>query len=278
MYSSNGDFGQVRLARLMEPMQSPHLFMLSSIGWHSCNDQYRIVRPNGADKHLLLFTVKGEGFLRLHGRRISLLPGTVYLVPRLEENAYGTPPGGLWEFFWIHPTGASTPFLDQVITKGRLTMPIEMARIQQIEEMLSLCVLRPQHFEWRLSQMLSALLHHIAIGLCAGQEKDPLSRKAIQLMESRLEEKFTLDEIAQTLYVSTAHLIRMFRQEMGCTPHWYLTQYRLMRAEQLLRFSSLSIAEIAGKTGFSSPSHFISQFKAAHGCTPMQYRQHAEPY
>lgn len=275
MYETDGSFGQVRLAGLMEPLQNPVLFTLHNIGWHCCNDLYRYHRPEGSQRHLLLFTVRGEGFLRMRGREHKLNAGSIALLPRGEAHCYGTPDGGLWEFYWIHPTGAAQPFLDEVMKTGRLLAEMEpgYAYQEKLEEMLSLCTLRPPQFEWRLSQKLSGLLHHIAVTLCAGEEQLSLPRQVVSMMENQYAEKFTLEEAAQKLFVSTAHLIRMFRREMGCTPHWYLTQYRLMRAEQLLRYSSQPVADIARKTGFSSSSHLISQFRQAYGCTPEQYRQ-----
>lgn len=277
MYETNGAFGQVRLAELMEPLQNPALYTLYNIGWHCCNDLYRFHRPEGTGRHLLLFTVRGEGFLRMRGREHALGAGSIALLPREEPHSYGTPDGGLWEFYWIHPSGAAQPFLDEVMKTGRLLMDMESgyAYSDRVEEMLSLCTLRPPQFEWRLSQKLSELLHHIAVRLCAGEEQLSLSRQLINMMESRYAEKFTLEDAAQELYVSAAHLIRLFRRETGCTPHWYLTQYRLMRAEQLLKYSAQSVADIARQTGFSSSSHLISQFRQAHGCTPEQFRHSA---
>lgn len=275
MYETNGAFGRVRLAELMEPMQHSELFSVLNLGWHCCNDLYRYHRPNGSDKHLLLFTIRGEGFLHLKNQQYTLSAGSIALLPRGEAHTYGTPPGGLWEFYWIHPTGAAADFLDKMIKDGGMLSEMEQgfAYAERMEEMLALCTERPLHFEWKLSQKLSELLHHMAMRFCMDQEEQTLSRKLIQLMETGFAEKFTLEEAAKKLYVSPAHLIRVFRREMHCTPHWYLTQYRLMQAEQLLRFGTQTIAQIAQNTGFSSASHFISQFKQARGCTPEQFRQ-----
>ena len=275
MYSTNGAFGQVRLARLLEHIQNPALFTFSSMGWHSCNDRYRISRPGGAQEPLLLLTVRGEGYLQFKKREYRLKPGTIVLVPRNEPNIYGTPNGETWEFYWIHPCGAAIGFLDKVTEQGGFMMPFApgYAYRQKLEELLALCADRPLHFEWQLSQQLSSLLHHIAIGMWAEYAQDTLAQRTVAFLESSYARKIRLEQAAQELYVSTAHLIRIFRRELGCTPHQYLTQYRLMRAEHLLEFSSDPIDQIASQTGFSSASHFISQFKKTHGITPVQYRR-----
>lgn len=274
-YNSNGRYGQVRLAQLQEHMQNPNLFSLSLIGWHCCNEHYSIQRPNGDSRYLLLFTIKGEGYLQLRGRKMVLRPGTLTIIPRGEPNAYGTPPGKVWEFYWIHPSGLAVPFLDQLMNTGKLSVKLEAGYpyISQMEDILSLVSSPIGSNQWQLSQKLSSLLHHIAIQIGTEQAENTLSQKVIDYIENHIALDFTLDDLAQMLYVSTNHLIRVFRREMGCTPHWYLAQYRLMMAEQLLKFSSYPISEIAKQTGYSSSSHLISQFKQAHGCTPIQYRE-----
>lgn len=275
MYSTNGVFGQVRLYRLLEPVREPALFTFSSMGWHCCNDQYRISRPSGANEPLLLFTVKGEGCLQIKKREYRLQAGSIALVPRNEPNSYGTPSGETWEFYWIHPCGAAIDFLDKVTEQGGFMMSFlpGYAYRQKLEDLLALCAERPLHFEWQLSQQLSALLHHIALGMWTEYAQTTLAQRAVAYLENHYAEKIILDQLAQQLYVSTAHLIRVFRREIGCTPHQYLSQYRLMTAEHLLEFSNDPIETIALETGFSSSSHFISQFRQTHGLTPIQFRR-----
>ena len=206
---------------------------------------------------------------------MMLRPGTLTIIPRGEPNAYGTPPGKVWEFYWIHPSGLAVPFLDQLMNTGKLSVKLEAGYpyISQMEDILSLVSSPIGSNQWQLSQKLSSLLHHIAIQIGTEQAENTLSQKVIDYTENHIALDFTLDDLAQMLYVSTNHFIRAFRREMGCTPHWYLAQYRLMMAEQLLKFSSYPISEIAKQTGYSSFSHLISQFKQAHGCTPIQYRE-----
>lgn len=273
MYSINGEFGEVRLASL--PAQQPGLFSLSNIGWHRCNDRYRIVRPLGGVHHLLLFTVKGSGFLRLAGRPLTLTPGTVALVPRNIPCEYGTPANGLWEFYWLHPAGrAAEQLLDRLAEEHPLPASFDPAVPigTPFESLLSLCREQPERFPWLLSSQLSDLLHQAALWLTEGEPPSSLPRRAARYMEQHFTEPLTLDRVAGTLFVSPAHLIRVFKQEHGCTPHRYLTEYRLTIAAQLLELTAKSVDTIAAETGFSSAGHLIGPFKRRFGCTPHRYR------
>ena len=53
----------------------------------------------------------------------------------------------------------------------------------------------------------------------------------------------------------------------------YITRIRIEKAKNLMENPSLSIADIAEMTGFTSQSYFSTAFKSQTGMTPSQYRQ-----
>lgn len=276
MYHVNGDFGQVRLVSLMPLPQNTGLFSVQSVGWHRCNDRYCITRPQGGDADLVLITAQGRGVLRLKSREYSLTAGTVAFIPRGVPHSYFTPKDGLWEFYWMHPSGeAAAGFLNTVSKRGEFIAEFEpgYGYSQRMETLMALCTQHEPDFEWRVSEQVSALLHRMAVGLCAKPSPRSLSSRAAAYMEQHFREPVTLDEIAQSLFVSTAHFIRAFKKETGITPHQYLTEHRLLFAAQLLEFGDSRVEEIAAQVGFSSSSLFISNFRRRYGCTPLQYRE-----
>ncbi len=54
------------------------------------------------------------------------------------------------------------------------------------------------------------------------------------------------DEVAMTLNLSPSRFRHLFREELGVSPHHYLTWIRLRRARELLGNSFLRVKEIAG--------------------------------
>jgi AraC-like DNA-binding protein len=144
--------------------------------------------------------------------------------------------------------------------------------VQRLEELFRLCARRETNADLLLSAQLSELLHHTAVRLNETADAASLSTRAISYIEHHFHAHLTVEETAQSLYVSPAHLIRTFKKETGYTPHEYMNEYRLMIAAQLLEFGQQRVEEIAAQTGFSSPSHFISCFRKQYGCTPLQYR------
>ncbi len=278
MYSTNGDFGQVRIVNFLPTLQSRNLFSLHTIGWHKCNDLYRYTYEQGNSAHLLFFTVHGSGYLTMKQQKFTIPAGSITFIPRNTPCQYGTPKNGLWEFYWIHISGdVATQFMDTAAQSGNFLTDFELGYnyVQRLETLMRLCSKREHNVDLFISQQLSELLHHTAIRLSEPPESLSLSSRAIAYIEQNFHSHLTMEEAAQKLFVSPAHLIRTFKKETGYTPHEYLTEYRLTIAAQLLEFGQQRVEEIAANTGFSSPSHFISSFRRQYGCTPLQYRSMA---
>jgi AraC family transcriptional regulator len=85
----------------------------------------------------------------------------------------------------------------------------------------------------------------------------------------------TLGELAAATCYSRAQFVRLFRRTTGTSPHRYVRQRRLERARALIVSSSMSLAEVATLTGFSSQSHLNDAFLRSYGCTPGAARREA---
>jgi AraC family transcriptional regulator len=94
---------------------------------------------------------------------------------------------------------------------------------------------------------------------------------AIELM--RLEPGLPVSEIASRVHLSRWRFIHLFKAETSFTPKQYMLRMRIMRAEQLLRESFLSIKEISAKAGFADPSHFSRECKRHCGASPSEIRE-----
>lgn len=85
-------------------------------------------------------------------------------------------------------------------------------------------------------------------------------------------EDISLDTIANVAGFSKYHFSRLFRQFTDMSFYDYLNQRRVKEAEKLLLNPSLSITEIALRSGFSSISTFNRVFKQFKECTPTEFK------
>src|ERR1700688_2950307 len=83
----------------------------------------------------------------------------------------------------------------------------------------------------------------------------------------------SLDEMAQSVGLSTAHFARMFRKSTGETPHQFVLRQRLERAKSMLRASDTRVLDVALACGFKTQQHFAQAFRDTCGVSPTRYRQ-----
>jgi AraC-like DNA-binding protein len=96
--------------------------------------------------------------------------------------------------------------------------------------------------------------------------------RALRLIEGRLHNRISLAEVARGIRVSPDYLARIFRRDMGDSVGDYIRSRRIARAKGLLIGSSLSIKEIAQRTGFRDQLYFWRVFKKETGMSPSEFR------
>ena len=105
-------------------------------------------------------------------------------------------------------------------------------------------------------------------GLAPWQES-----RAKEIMEADLDKEITLARLAHDCRLSASQFARAFRQSTGCTPHRWLLQRRVERAQDLLLTSDKNLAEIASSCGFFDPSHLTRAFRRTVGTSPGLWRR-----
>lgn len=98
--------------------------------------------------------------------------------------------------------------------------------------------------------------------------RNPRLARAMEIMESDLDEPMKSSDIAKEVGMSTRQLERLFGRYLNCSPKKYRMELRLARARTLLRQTELSVINVALACGFTSPSHFSRCYRTRYGETP----------
>lgn len=117
-----------------------------------------------------------------------------------------------------------------------------------------------------------------------GAGRDPLPRRrnllprerldrVLERIEDSIETGVSLQTLADEAALGRTYFAAAFRQVTGVSPHRYLTQRRLARAQDLLRDNRLTLAQVALRCGFSSQAHFTQYFRRDVGATPQSFRR-----
>ena len=91
----------------------------------------------------------------------------------------------------------------------------------------------------------------------------------LQYLNTHLTENLGIDELAARFYISKYHLMRQFRSETGYTIHNYITEKRLLLAQQLLE-KRTPLWEVAENCGYQDYSTFSRAYKKQFGYAPSE--------
>ena len=88
-------------------------------------------------------------------------------------------------------------------------------------------------------------------------------------------EEITRANIESLVHLNTDHVNREFKKQTGLSLMEYIQLYRIYQAKRLLKETSLSITEVAGKCGYNTQSYFGEVFRKCTGVSPNEYRKMA---
>jgi AraC family transcriptional regulator len=96
--------------------------------------------------------------------------------------------------------------------------------------------------------------------------------RVLEYIEAHLDERLSLDVLAEEAAVSKFHFVSVFSKSVGATPHRHVQHLRMQAAAGMLRDTDKSVLEIALTCGFLSASHFAATFRRHFGQNPSEYR------
>lgn len=107
--------------------------------------------------------------------------------------------------------------------------------------------------------------------------KNKLSRdvvivnESINIISNKIGNPIKIGDISKELHVSENYIYKSFIRVVKMSPNKYIQQYRIKKAEQLLKTKEFTLEEIALKLGYSSMFHLSASFKKAFEISPREY-------
>ncbi len=92
-------------------------------------------------------------------------------------------------------------------------------------------------------------------------------------IRKHLDERITLDTLAEVFHMSKYEISRNFSKYLGATFIEYLNLIRIEEAQGLISNTDSSFLDIAESTGFESLSHFGKTFKKVTSMTPSYFKK-----
>lgn len=83
----------------------------------------------------------------------------------------------------------------------------------------------------------------------------------------------SLDSLSRTFYINKYYLTRLFKSTYGITINNYITNKKIVKSKELLRFTNLSVSSISSECSIKDVNYYIRLFKKVEGITPKKYRE-----
>ena len=102
--------------------------------------------------------------------------------------------------------------------------------------------------------------------------------KVVAYINNHLDETLDLKTLANEAALSDFHFHRIFKALKGEAIGGYITRLRLEATARLLRYTALTIEEIAFNIGYETPASLSKAFKKQYGISPSEYRTNKDTY
>lgn len=121
--------------------------------------------------------------------------------------------------------------------------------------------------------LCAAALTQLPKTLLPVRAPDPQLQAVLEELNAHPERHYVNRELAERIGMSVNTFLRRFHAACGKSPQQYLTEARLRRACVLLQYSSLSMEEIAERTGFCDRFYFTRMFTRCRQLSPAAFRK-----
>lgn len=167
------------------------------------------------------------------------------------------------------------------LAEGKIGFPLHLPEDCNtqylIRRLINLQRNKPKAYELLTKALLLQLIWHLAeadafVPLRPSRHDD-ICRQILAYIHQHYMEKITVTAIADAVAISPKYFSTFFAEHFFQNFTECLRSYRIEQACAMLANTSMTIADVALATGFSSSSHFIQNFRSVKGSTPYAYRQ-----
>ena len=236
----------------------------------------RIYRVEGREDWQIQVVVEGVIDVFYNGEYHTLNVGDCFIIPPMEVNDYiyrtnnsNCQSAG----YYVHFSGtAAGELMDRLQVSGITVLrDVSSDAVRLFESLL---------YTRRKGDDIAALgnLLKIVSVLSKNNTYEPnVTEKLVRAEANFIDRNYTaeidFDRMAARCNLSRSRFTHVFTKTFGVPPTQYQQNLKLEQAIELLRFSKLSVSEIAHRCGFRDPLYFSRVFRKTVGISPTQYKE-----
>ena len=258
---------------------------LYQFGWEHCEPSHSF-GPAMRNHFLFHYVISGTGTLIAENSKkesisYSIKSGQGFMIFPNQICTYIADAQQPWEYVWIEFDGLRAK--ETVELSGLcVNSPVYKAKYKDIaqtmkDEMLYIVNHKddsPFHLIGHLYLFIDSFVKSSAITQISKSNnlRDFYIKEALSFIEQNFQNDITVEEIAACCGLNRSYFGKIFHEVLGKSPQEFLISYRMTKATELLKLTSLSIAEVSSAVGYSNQLHFSRAFKKIYGISPRQWR------
>lgn len=242
--------------------------------------------PASRNHYLFHYVLSGTGKLMADNSRgvtceYQIRSGQGFMIFPRQVNTYIADQKLPWEYVWIEFDGMKAR---EIIEMAGLTPdhPVYHASYKDLREsMMNEMVYiaghsgeSPFHLIGHLYLFIDYLSRSAASTrlTSGGRVRDFYIREALNYIEQNFQNDISVEGIASFCGLNRTYFGRIFKETVGSSPQQFLLNYRMAKAAELLKLTTLSISDIGNAVGYPNQLHFSRAFKNVYGISPREWR------
>lgn len=258
---------------------------LFQFGWERCAPAHSF-GPAARNHYLFHYILSGTGTLMADDSKgvtqtYSIKSMQGFMIFPNQITTYVADKQLPWEYVWLEFDGLRVKSLLDTIGLS-LDKPVYHARNKSLREDMAnemLYISRhkdesPFHLIGHLYLFLDYLLRSAADEQLEHGSKlrEFYIHEALTYIEHNFQNEITIEDIAGVCGLNRTYFGKIFKEALGKTPQEFLLNYRMLKAAELLKLTSLSIGDVGLAVGYANQMHFSRAFKNNYGISPREWR------
>lgn len=250
------------------------LFFYIVCAGHFIYENDYILKRENYNSFLIMYVINGKLTVFYENKTYSAAKGDIVFLNCYKEHGYKSE--GNLETVWFHFDGnISKEYFNMIYDSiGCVISNKSYILKDEILEIFEACKKEAIN-EFEIFSQICKILSGLYSVCQNNYLKQNSMKEIIEYINSNYAKEITIKDLAKKIMISEYHFIRMFKKEIGYTPHEYIIKTKINNAKIMLKSSNLTIKEIAYKCGFSSESAFSNCFKKNTGMTALEFRNAA---
>lgn len=258
---------------------------LYQFGWEQCKPSHSF-GPAARNHYLFHYVISGTGTLYADDsngvtQTYHIKSKQGFMIFPGQINTYVADKDLPWEYAWIEFDGLR---VKEIMETAGLTIdnPVYRAhskdlREEMLNEMLYLTENKdapPFHLIGHLYLIIDYLMRSASDRVIpkGSRLRDFYIHEALSFIDHNFQNDITVEDIAAVCGLNRSYFGKIFKDVIGKTPQEFLLNYRMVKAAELLKLTSLSIGDISNAVGYENQLHFSRAFKNVYGISPREWR------